>query len=38
MLHALLHGKLDEAEPMPQRFEDVLTSTVFGTLVFAEAW
>lgn len=38
MLHAVLHGKLDELTPEPQRLEDALTSTVFGTLVSAEAW
>jgi len=38
MLHAILHGKLGESVPEPQRFEDALTSTVFGTLVLAEAW
>ena len=37
MLHAVLHHKLDEAIPEPQRLEDALTSTVFGTLVMAEA-
>ncbi|MCH8912851.1 MAG: hypothetical protein IIA33_04715, partial [Planctomycetes bacterium] len=37
MLHALLHHKLDETTPEPQRLEDALTSTVFGTLVMVEA-
>ncbi len=37
MLHALLHGKLDECTPEPERLEDALTSTVFGTLVLAGA-
>ena len=35
MLHALLRGKLDERVPEPQRIEDALTSTVFGTLLLA---
>jgi hypothetical protein len=38
VLHALLHGKLDESVPEPQRLEDALTSTVFGTLVWVNAW
>lgn len=38
MLHALLHRKLDESIPEPQRLEDALTSTVFGTLVCVDAW
>ena len=38
MLHALLHRKLDESIPEPQRLEDALTSTVFGVLVWMEAW
>jgi hypothetical protein len=38
MLHALLHRKLDESIPEPQRLEDALTSTVFGTLVWVDAW
>jgi hypothetical protein len=38
MLHALLRGKLSETVPEPQRLEDALTSTVFGTLVLVEAW
>ncbi len=37
MLYALLHHKLDETTPEPQRLEDALTSTVFGTLVMVEA-
>ncbi|MCH8851371.1 MAG: hypothetical protein IID41_01825 [Planctomycetes bacterium] len=37
MLHALLHHKLDETTPEPQRLEDALTSTVFGTMVMVEA-
>lgn len=37
MLYALLHRKLDETTPEPQRLEDALTSTVFGTLVMVEA-
>jgi hypothetical protein len=36
MLHALLHGKLDETIPEPQRREDALTSTVFGAIFWAE--
>ncbi len=36
MLHALLHGKLDESNPEPQRLEDALTSTVFGAIFWAE--
>ena len=36
MLHALLHGKLDEFKPRPERFEDALTSTVFGAIFWAE--
>ena len=32
MLHALLHGKLEESLPESDRREDALTSTVFGTL------
>ena len=32
MLHAVLHHKLDETTPEPQRLEDAITSTVFGTL------
>ena len=38
MLHALLHGKLDPNVAEPERREDALTSTVFGTLVLLEAW
>jgi len=38
MLHATLHGKLDETTPEPQRLEDALTSTVFGTLLCVDAW
>ena len=30
MLHAVLHGKLDESLLEPDRLEDALTSTVFG--------
>src|SRR5581483_204052 len=37
MLHALLHRKLDESNPEPQRLEDALTSTVFGTLAWMDA-
>lgn len=37
MLHAVLHHKLDETTPEPQRLEDALTSTVFGTLVMTDA-
>lgn len=37
MLHALLHHKLDELTPEPQRLEDALTSSVVGTLVMADA-
>ena len=37
MLHAILHGKIDESMPEPQRREDALTSSVFGTLVLVEA-
>src|SRR5206468_3570724 len=38
MLHALLHHKLDELIPEPQRREDALTSAAFGTLVLVNAW
>ena len=38
MLHAVLHGKLDGLTPEPDRLEDSLTSTAFGTLVCVEAW
>lgn len=37
VLHALLHRKLDPAIPEPKRLEDVVTSTVFGTLLLAGA-
>ena len=38
MLHALLHGKLEETVPEPQRLEDALTSSVFGALIWLDAW
>jgi hypothetical protein len=38
MLHALLHNKLDETTPEPQRLEDALTSTVFGVIALVGAW
>jgi hypothetical protein len=38
MLHALLHGKLEQTVSEPQRLEDALTSSVFGTLVWLDAW
>jgi hypothetical protein len=38
MLHAVLHRKLDELTPEPQRLEDALTATVFGMLLAVEAW
>ena len=38
MLHAVLHGKLDESLPEPDRREDALTSTVFGALVWTGSW
>ena len=38
MLHAVLHGKLDESVPEPARLEDALTSTVFGALVWTGSW
>ena len=38
MLHAVLHGKLDESLPEPDRLEDALTSTVFGALVWTGSW
>ena len=38
MLQAVLHGKLKEAIVEPQRLEDALTSTVFGTLVWLDEW
>ena len=34
MLHAFLHGKIDESLPELDRREDALTSTVFGALVW----
>jgi hypothetical protein len=34
---AVLHGKLDETIPEPQRREDALTSTIFGTLMMVDA-
>jgi len=37
MLHAILYGKIDESVPEPLRREDALTSSVFGTLILAEA-
>lgn len=37
-MHALLHGKLAESNPEPQRLEDALTSTVFGAIFWAEDW
>lgn len=37
MLHALLHGKLAEDRPEPQRLEDVLTSSVSGMLRYVQA-
>lgn len=36
MLHALIHGKLDESVPEPSRLEDALTSTILGTLVLVD--
>lgn len=38
MLHAELRGKIGEEATDAQRKEDVLTSTVFGTLFTAGAW
>jgi hypothetical protein len=38
MLHATLHGKLEESVPEPQRLEDALTSSIFGTLMWLDAW
>lgn len=39
MLHAELHGKLSsDIGDGAERLEDVLTSTVFGTLFAANAW
>lgn len=37
-LHAVLHHKLHESTPAPERLEDAVTSTVFGSLVHANAW
>jgi len=37
MLHALLHRKLVETLPEPQRQEDALTSTVLGPLIWLKA-
>ncbi len=37
MLQAALHRKLDDSLAEPQRLEDALTSTAFGTLVMVEA-
>lgn len=37
MLHAELHGKLDDTASGLERREDILTSTVFGTLLVAGA-
>ena len=37
MLHAVIHHKLDDSIPEPQRLEDALTSTVFGTLAITDA-
>lgn len=37
MLHAILHHKLDESVPVSRRLEDAVTSSVFGTLLFAGA-
>ncbi|MBK7403879.1 MAG: hypothetical protein IPJ41_04395 [Phycisphaerales bacterium] len=37
MLHALLHGKLDESTSEPDRLEDALTSTILGTLLLVDA-
>lgn len=37
MLHATLHGKLSDQIPEPQRLEDSLTSTVFGTMLLVGA-
>ena len=36
MLHAELHGKLDPAATDLSRREDILTSTIFGTLLLAD--
>ena len=38
MLHAFLHGKIDESLPELDRREDALTSTVFGALVWTGSW
>lgn len=38
MLHADLHGKIAPEATDAERREDVLTSTVFGTLFIAGAW
>lgn len=38
VIHALLHHKLDEETNGPHRLEDTLTATVFGTLVWMDAW
>lgn len=37
MLHALIHGKLDESVPEPSRLEDALTSTIIGTLALVDS-
>jgi hypothetical protein len=37
MLYAELHGKLNPAAPYQERREDILTSTIFGTLLVADA-
>lgn len=37
MLHALLHHKLDESVSVSRRHEDAVTSSVFGTLLLANA-
>ncbi len=36
MLYAELHGKLDDSASNHERIEDILTSTVFGTLFLAD--
>lgn len=38
MIHALLHHKLDDRTTNAHRREDTLTATIFGTLVWMEAW
>ena len=38
MLHAFLHGKIDESLPELDRREDALTSTAFGALVWTGSW